>query len=179
MTRKEKHEIVETLVERLASTDYFYVIDAEGLTIKEINDFRRKCFQAGVVYQVVKNTLIHKALEKLPSEVDYSVFSETVLRGFSGILFAQDTGSIPAKIIKDFRKQRRLKSPLLKGASIHKELFIGEKHLDALSQLKSKAELLGELIALLKSPITHVMASLHSGKHQLVGVLKALAEKKA
>jgi large subunit ribosomal protein L10 len=179
MTRREKHEIVEALRDQLASTDYFYIIDAEGLTIEEINDFRRKCFQAGVVYQVVKNTLIHKALEKLPSEVDYSAFSDTVLRGFSGILFTKELGSIPAKIIKDFRKQRRLGRPLLKGASIDKELFIGEAHLDALSKLKSKTELLGELIALLKSPITHVMASLQSGKHQLAGVLKALAEKEA
>lgn len=179
MTRKEKNEIVETLAEQLASTDYFYIIDAEGLNIEEINDFRRKCFQAGIVYQVVKNTLISKALEKLESEVDYSTFSDTVLKGFSGILFAKDIGSTPAKIIKEFRKQRRLESPFLKGASIDKELFIGEEHLDPLSQLKSKVELLGELIALLNAPITNVMASLQSGKHQLAGLMRALAAKEA
>jgi large subunit ribosomal protein L10 len=179
MTRKEKNEIVETLASQLAATNYFYIIDAEGLNIEEVNDFRRKCFQEGVAYQVVKNTLISKALEKLESGVDYSSFSDAVLKGFSGILFAKDIGSTPAKIIKDFRKQRRLGSPLLKGASIDKDLFIGEEHLDALSQLKSKAELLGELIALLNSPITNVIASLQSGKHQLSGLMRALAAKEA
>jgi len=179
MTRKEKNEIVEALAEQLALTDYFYIIDAEGLNVEEVNDFRRRCFQAGVVYQVVKNTLIIKALERLESEVDYSTFSDTVLKGFSGILFTKDMGSTPAKIIKDFRKQRRLESPFLKGASIDKELFIGEEHLDALSQLKSKAELIGELIALLNSPITNVIASLQSGKHQLAAMMRALAVKEA
>jgi large subunit ribosomal protein L10 len=179
MTRKEKNEIVETLASQLASTDYFYVIDAGGLNVEEVNDFRRKCFQAGVVYRVVKNTLISKALEKLESGVDYSILSKVVLKGVSGILFAKDIGSIPAKIIKDFRKQRRLGSPLLKGASIDKDLFIGEEHLDALSQLKSRAELLGELIALLNSPIANVIASLQSGKHQLAGLMRTLAAKGA
>ena len=177
MTRKEKTEIVEGLAERLAAVDYFYIVDAVGLNIEEINDFRRRCFQAGVIYQVVKNTLIRKALEKLESEVDYAAFSDTVLKGFSGILFPRDISSTPAKIIKNFRKQRGLVNPLLKGASIDKELFIGEEHLDTLSKLKSKTELIGELIGLLKSPVTHVMASLQSAKHQLVGVVKALAEK--
>ncbi len=179
MTRKEKNRVVEALVEQLVSTDYFYVIDAGGLSVEEISDFRRRCFQAGVAYQVVKNTLINKALDKLESEVDYSIFIDTVLKGFSGILFAKDVGSTPAKVIKEFRKQRKLENPLLKGASIDKELFIGEEHLDALSKLKSKTELLGELIGLLQSPIIRVMDSLQSGKHQLAGIVKALAEKKA
>jgi large subunit ribosomal protein L10 len=179
MTRKEKNKLVESLVEQLVATDYFYVIDAEGLNVEEISHFRRRCFQADIVYQVVKNTLINKALEKLEGEVDYSVFSDTVLKGFSGILFAKDVGSTPAKVIKEFRKQRKLTSPVLKGASIDEALFIGEEHLDTLSNLKSKAELLGELIGLLQSPMTRVMASLQSGKHQLAGIVKALAEKKA
>src|SRR3569832_2497359 len=96
MTRKEKTEIVESLVERFALTDYFYIVDAEGLNIEEINDFRRKCFQAGIVYQVVKNTLIKKALEKLQGEVDYTSFNDTVLKGFSGILGAGGGGGAPA-----------------------------------------------------------------------------------
>jgi len=179
MTRKEKTEIVESLVERFALTDYFYIVDAEGLNIEEINDFRRKCFQAGIVYQVVKNTLIKKALEKLQGEVDYTSFNDTVLKGFSGILFAKDVGSTPAKIIKEFRKQKKLATPRFKGAFIDKELFIGEEHLDALSRLKSKTELLSELMALLQTPMTRVIASLQSGKHQLAGIVKALAERKA
>jgi large subunit ribosomal protein L10 len=179
MTRKEKSRILAALVARLSSADYFYVVNAEGLNAEEIADFRGRCFQAGVVYQVVKNTLISKALEKLGSEVDYSTFGHTILKGFSGILFAKDTGSIPAKIIKDFRSRRKLAIPLLKGASIDKELFIGEEYLDGLSQLKSKNELLGELIGLLKSPITRVVASLQSSTHRLAGLVQALAERKA
>ena len=177
MTRQEKKEIVASLVERFASTDHFYIVNAEGLNIEEINDFRRRCFQAGVSYQVVKNTLIQKALEKLENEVDYTPFGEQVLKGFSGILFPQEAANIPAKIIKDFRKERGLENPLLKGASIDKDLFVGEEHLEALSNLKSKTELIGELVGLLKSPITRVMSSLQSGKHQLSGVVQALASK--
>jgi len=147
------------------------------MNIEEVNDFRRRCFQAGVSYQVVKNTLIQKALEKLENEVDYTPFGEQVLKGFSGILFPQEAANIPAKIIKDFRKERGLENPLLKGASIDKDLFVGEEHLEALSNLKSKTELIGELVGLLKSPITRVMSSLQSGKHQLSGVVQALASK--
>ena len=179
MTRKEKNKTVEALVERFSSTDYFYVVDAAGLSIEDINDFRRRCFQAGIVYQVVKNTLIRKALEKISDEVDYSIFSDAVLKGFSGILFAKDVGSTPAKVIKAFRQARQLENPLLKGASIDKELFIGEEHLDGLSKLKSKTELLGDLIGLLQAPTTRVMASLQSGKHQIAGIMRVLAKKKA
>mmetsp|Transcript_4364 Transcript_4364/g.9888 ORF Transcript_4364/g.9888 Transcript_4364/m.9888 type:complete len:182 (-) Transcript_4364:15853-16398(-) len=179
MTRKEKSEIVEGLVKQLASVDYFYIIDAEGLNVEEINDFRRKCFQTGVGYQVVKNTLIHKALESWDNETDYADFRNTVLQGFSGILFSKDIGSAPAKIIQEFRKQRNLKIPLLKGASIHKELFIGEEHLDTLSKLKSKVELLGELIGLLQTPVTRVITSLQSGRDRLASIIQALTEEKA
>jgi large subunit ribosomal protein L10 len=179
MTRKEKSRILEALVAQLASADYFYVVNAEGLNAEEVGDFRRACFQAGVVYQVVKNTLISKALEKLGGEVDYSAFHHSVLKGFSGILFAKDAGSMPAKIIKDFRSRRKLEIPFLKGAFIDKELFVGEQYLDDLSQLKSRIELLGELIGLLKSPFTRVMAAIHSSTHQLASLVQALAEKKA
>lgn len=178
MTRKEKKDIVEGLAERFASTDYFYIVDAAGLNSEEIDDFRGRCFQAGVVYQVVKNTLIRKAFEKLASEVDYKVLNDTVLKNFSGILFPKEAGSTPAQLIKDFRQQRNIASPLLKCASIDKELFIGEEHLDTLSKLKSKTELIGEVIGLLKSPVTNVMASLQSGKHQLAGIVKTLAARK-
>ena len=178
MTRQEKNKIVTTLVERLDATNYFYIIDAGGLNVEAINDFRRRCFQAGVVYCVVKNALIHKALEKFKSEVDYTDFRHTVLKGCSGILFAAEKGNVPAHILKDFRKQRGIKSPVLKGASIDQMLFIGEEHLDTLSKLKSKDELLAELIELLKSPVMRVMASLQSGKEKLMGVLKVLADQK-
>ncbi len=177
MTRKEKHNIVEQLAARLEQTDYFYIIDATGLTVEEVNDFRKKCFQAGIVYQVVKNTLISKALEKLTGTLDYAPFRDTVLKGFSGILLAQETGNTPAKIIQAFRKERGLTMPLLKGASIDSDLFVGEEHLETLCKLKSKTELIGEIVGLLQSPTQNVMAALQSGKHQLAGIVKTLAEK--
>ena len=179
MTRKEKSKVVATLVEKLSSTEYFYIVDAEGLNVEEVDDFRKRCFQAGVIYQVVKNTLISRALSQLDGEVDHAAFSDTVLRGFSGILLAKDVGNIPAKIIKDFRKQRKLEKPLLKGAVIDKALFIGEEHLDILSQLKSKTELIGELVGLLQSPVMRVVTSLQSGKYQLAGLMEALSMKKS
>lgn len=179
MTREAKNRVVTALAKRLSATSYFYIIDAEGLDMEAINDFRRKCFQAGVYYQVVKNTLMKKALESLQNEVDYTAFGEKVLEGFSGVLFTNDLGRVPARIIKDFRKQTRLTRPILKGASIDNALFVGEEHLELLSKLKSKNELIGELMGLLQSPFTRVINALQSGKVQLAGVVKALAEKKA
>ena len=179
MTRKEKNDVVEQLAAQLEKTDYFYIIDATGLTVEAINDFRRRCFQAGVAYQVVKNTLISKALEKLGGAVDYAPFRDTVLKGFSGILLAPEAGNLPAKLIQDFRKARGLEVPLLKGASIDSDLFIGEEHLAALSQLKSKTELIGDIIGLLQSPAKNVIAALQSGEQQLAGVVQTLASKEA
>lgn len=175
MTRQEKSEIIEGLVEKFKTHDHFYIVDAIGLSVEAINDLRRKSSQAGVIYQVAKNTLIAKALEQITSEVDYASFADTVLRGFSGVLFVQKAGSIPAKIVQDFRKQKKLDRPILKGASIDGDLFIGEEHLEALSKLKSRVELIGEIIELLNSPIIHVIGAMQRSKHKLAGVMKALA----
>lgn len=175
MTRQEKSVIIDSLAEQFRNHNCFYVVDATGLSVEEANDFRRKCSQAGVTYQVAKNTLIGKALEQIQNEVDHTSFTDTVLRGFSGLLFAQETASTPAKIVQDFRKQKKLDRPILKGASIDGDLFIGAEHLEALSKLKSKAELIGEIIVLLRSPITKVLTALNSSKDKLVGVIKALA----
>ena len=175
MTRQEKSEIINGLVEQFKAHRYFYVVDAIGLSVKEANDLRRQCSQAGVTYQVAKNTLIAKALEQLKDEVDYTPFTDKVLRGFSGLLFVQETASTPAKIVQDFRKQKKLDRPILKGASIERDLFIGEEHLETLSKLKSKAELIGEIIVLLQSPITKAITALHSSKDKLAGIIKALA----
>lgn len=179
MTREEKGRIAESLAERLASVSAFYVVDAKGLNTGEVQAFRKRCVQAGVAYQVVKNTLIKKALEKLQGEVDYADFSDTVLREFSGILFTSDAGSTPAKVIKAFRKQENVTLPQLKGASVDQMLFIGEEHLDTLSKLKSKAELIGDMLALLQAPIIQLAASIQSSKQQLGGILKALMDRKA
>ncbi len=177
MTREEKQQLVGELSEKLASTDYFYVTDASGLTVAEINDFRRLCFESGLEYRVVKNTLISKALESL--ETDYTEFSEKVLKGFSGIIFSPEIGNAPAKVIKDYHKKSSKEKPELKGASIDSDVFIGSENLDMLSKLKSKDELLGEVIGLLQSPAKNVISALQSGGQTISGLLKALEEKSA
>ncbi|MDN5205167.1 50S ribosomal protein L10 [Fulvivirgaceae bacterium BMA10] len=175
MTREEKTTIIAELSEKLKDNNYFYIADASGLTVAEINDFRRKCFEKGIEYRVYKNTLIQKALETL--DTDYAPFNDTVLKGASGILFAGENGNTPAKVIKEFRKSGNSAKPILKGASIDTDLFIGDEHLDTLSKLKSKAELIGEVIGLLQSPAKNVVSALQSGSQTLAGLLKTLSER--
>ena len=141
-----------------------------------MNDFRKMCFEKGVEYKVFKNTLIKKALDQV--ETDYSEFEEgNVLKGFSGILFSMENGNLPAKIITDYRKKFKGEIPILKGASIDRELYIGNDQLSALSKLKSKNELIGEIITLLQSPVKNVISALQSGEHKLAGIVKTLSEK--
>lgn len=177
MTREEKYEIVAELSEKLAKTDYFYITDASGMTVAQTNAFRRLCFEKGLEYRVVKNSLIKKALDTLPT--DYSSFDSKVLKGFSGIIFSPESGNLPGKVLVEFRKKNPAlqNKPLLKGASIDAGLFIGDDQLDTLSKLKSKQELLGEIIGLLQSPAQNVIGALQSGGQTIAGVLKTLSEK--
>lgn len=176
MNREEKAQIIDELAGKLRENNYFYITDASGLTVAEINAFRKMCFDRGVEYRVIKNTMIKKALEKL--DTDYSEFSDKVLKGFSGILFSAENSSAPAKILIEYRKKGSEK-PILKGASIDRDLFIGEQYLNMLSSLKSKDELIGEIIALLQSPLSNLMGALQSGKNKLAGIVKTLSEKEA
>jgi large subunit ribosomal protein L10 len=176
MNREEKAQVIEELVERFNNNNFFYITDASGLTVAEVNDFRRMCFEKGVEYKVFKNTLIKKALDQV--EADYSDFeTNKVLKGFSGILFSPENGNLPAKVITEYRKKYKGEIPILKGASIERELYIGNDQLSALSKLKSKHELIGEIIALLQSPAKNVISALQSGEHQLAGIVKTLSEK--
>jgi len=177
MTRAEKESIVEELYQKLSETNNFYITDPQGLNVKRVNNFRRLCFKKGVEYKVYKNTLIKKALDKL--DTDYTSFEESVLKGFSGILFSNESSNSPAKIIKDFRKSATSEDllPLLKGASIDSDLFIGEENLTALSKLKSKPELIGEVISILQSPAKNVISALQGSRHTLAGLIKTLSER--
>ncbi len=175
MTKEEKTQLVGELGEKLSNTDFFYITDASGMTVAEINSFRRLCFEKGLEYKVVKNTLINKALESLST--DYTEFSESVLKGFSGIIFSPEAGNAPAKLLKEFRKKNGGEKPLLKGASIDSDTFIGENQLDLLSSLKSKQELIGEIVGLLQSPAKNVVSALQSSGQTLSGLLKALEER--
>jgi large subunit ribosomal protein L10 len=176
MTREEKLEIIEGLTEKLKDNPYFYIADASGFTVAQVNAFRRTCFEKGVEYKVYKNTLIKKALENL--DADFSGL-DVALKGFSGIIFSKETGNLPAKVILDFRKKLGKKEtrPVFKGASIDSDVFVGDNNLEMLSTLKSKQELLGEVIGLLQSPMTNLVSALQSGQNTVAGLVKTLSER--
>lgn len=174
MTREEKGQIIEELAEKFSQNNHFYITDASGLTVAQINAFRRLCFNAGVEYRVYKNTLIRKALEK--QKGNYEELFGT-LKGFSGVIFSKEAGNVPAKVISEYRKKLAGK-PGFKSASIESTLFIGEENLNTLVELKSKNELIGEVISLLQSPAKNVLSALLSGKQTVAGLVKALEERK-
>ena len=174
MTREEKASIIDELTEKFANNPHFYITDASGFTVAEVNNFRRMCFKSGVEYGVYKNTLIRKALEKQEG-ADYSPLFD-VLHGFSGVIFSKEAGNLPAKVMREFRVKMEGK-PVLKGASIDSSIYIGDENLNMLSELKSKNELIGDIIALLQSPAKNVISALMSGEHTVAGLVKALEER--
>lgn len=171
MTREEKAQIIEELEKKFAAHPHFYLTDAGGLTVAQVNMFRRMCFKSGIEYGVYKNTLIRKALERREG-VDYSPLFK-VLHGFSGVLFSKEAGNTPAKVIREFRLKLEGK-PVLKAASIDSDFFIGDENLNTLAELKSKNELIGEIISLLQSPAKNVISALLSGENKVAGLVKAL-----
>ena len=175
MTREEKAVVIEELVQKFSDNSHFYITDASGMSVADTNALRRLCFEKGIEYRVFKNTLIQKALERMDS--DYTPFNDAVLKGFSGIMFSAENANAPAKLIKEFRKKSGGESPMLKGASIDTDLFIGEENLNTLSELKSKAELIGEIIGLLQSPAKNVISGLQGAGGKLAGILKTLSER--
>ncbi len=175
MTREEKNQIIDELSEKFAATPYFYIASTAGLTVAEANQFRSLCFQRGVEYKVFKNTLISKALAK--TGTDYSSLDAEVLTGMSGIIFATENAKVPAKLIKDFRKEAGKDKIAFKAASIEGGLYIGEGQLTALENIKSKNEMIGEVIGLLQSPAKNVISALVSGEKKLAGIVKTLSER--
>ncbi|MEZ0540834.1 50S ribosomal protein L10 [Fibrella arboris] len=173
MTREEKGAIIDDLSQKFQSIPYFYITDASGMSVAETNNLRRQCFERGIEYVVVKNTLIKKALETVEN-ADYTSFDE-VLKGFSGVMFHPENGKAAAQLIKEFRKTNdKLK---LKGASVDYSLFVGADQLDTLINLKSKNELIGDVIGLLQSPAKNVVSALTSGGGKIAGILKTLSER--
>jgi len=156
MTREEKSIAIEDLTAQLAGTNIVYVSDISGLDAETTSNLRRACFKAGIKLEVVKNTLLAKAMEA--SDNDYGDLP-SVLTGNSAIFIA-DVANAPGKIIKDFRKKSD--KPLLKGAYINSEVYIGDDQLDALATIKSKEELIGEIIGLLQSPAQRVISALQN-----------------
>lgn len=171
MTRQEKSQVIEDLTAQLAGTNVVYLTDISGLDAETTSNLRRSCFKAGITLEVVKNTLLEKAMEA--SENNYGELP-SVLAGNSAIMIAEN-GNAPAKLIKEFRKKSD--KPLLKGAFIHHAVFIGDNQLDALIALKSKEEVIGEIIGLLQSPAKNVISALKSGGNTIAGLVKTLSER--
>ncbi|QSE97512.1 50S ribosomal protein L10 [Fulvivirga lutea] len=174
MTREEKANIIEELKDKFSNNAHYYITDASGMSVAQVNNFRRLCFSKGVEYRVVKNTLIKKALDALNS--DHAEIDDK-LKGFSGVIFSSEVANAPAKVITEFRKKSALSKPLLKAASIDSDFFLGEENLKMLADLKSKNELIGEVVALLQSPAKNVVSALQSGKNTLGGLIKTLSER--
>jgi large subunit ribosomal protein L10 len=171
MRKEDKNQIIDSLVEQLNKHSHFYLADISELNVETTNKLRRLCFRRNVELQVVKNTLLKKAMEK--TKKDFGSLYD-VLEGATSIMFS-DTGNVPARLIKDFRKN--FAKPILKGAFVEETWYVGENQLDTLVNIKSKNELLGDLVALLQSPIRNVLGALQSGGHQIAGIVKTLSEK--
>ena len=171
MKKEEKHEVVLALKETIAEYGNFYITDTANLSVAKVNDIRRKCFENDIKMQVAKNKLIRKAMEA--SEGDFSEIFE-VLKGSSSILFSKSANA-PAKLIKQLRKSGD--KPVLKAAYIDSAIFIGDHQLDALVNLKSREELVADIIALLQSPAKNVISGLQSGGNKLAGIVKTLQER--
>jgi large subunit ribosomal protein L10 len=171
MTREEKSRVIEDLTAQLADSNVVYIADISNLNAETTSNLRRACFKAGIQLNVVKNTLLEKAMEA--SANDYGDLP-SILKGNTSIMIAEN-GNAPAKIIKEFRKKSD--RPLLKGAYIHQAVFIGDNQLDALVALKSKEEVIGEIIGLLQSPAKNVVSALKSGGGKIAGIVKTLSER--
>ena len=171
MTREEKATVIKDLTTQLADSTTIYVADISGLDAGTTSDLRRACFKANIRLAVVKNTLLAKAMEA--SEKEFGELPET-LKGNTSLMFS-DVANAPAKLIKNFRKKS--KKPLLKGAFVEEAIYIGDENLDALVSIKSKEEMIGEIIGLLQSPAKNVISGLKSGGGKLAGILKTLSEK--
>lgn len=172
MTREEKNQLIEDLTAALESTATVYITDIAGLDAENTSNLRRACHKADIKMTVVKNALLKKAMER--STKDFGELSD-VLKGNSSIMMAE-AGNAPAKLIKEFRKKSP--KPILKGAYVEEAIFIGDTQLDALTSLKSKNELIGDVILLLQSPIKNVLSGLQgSGGQTIAGLIKALEER--
>ena len=171
MKKEEKTQIIEDLVQRLSENKNFYLADTSELTSEKTSKLRRMCFNKQINLLVVKNTLLRKALEK--SGDNFNPLHD-VLKGSTAIMFCE-SGSEPAKLIKEFRKDSP--KPVLKAAFVEESVYIGDNQLDALASIKSKNEVIGDIIGLLQSPAKNVISGLLSGKNKLAGIVKTLSDR--
>ena len=172
MTREEKSKVIERLTAELADNTNIYMTDASGLNAIDTSKLRRACFKANIKLSVVKNTLLAKAMEA--SEKDFGELNQ-VLIGNTALMYSE-IGNSPAKLIKEFRKKSE--KPILKGASIEDAIYLGDDQVSFLANIKSREELIGEIITILQSPSKNLISALLSSKSKISGVLKTLADKK-
>lgn len=171
MKREDKQIIIDNLADIIKQYPNFYITDTAGLTVDKTTKLRRLCFEKGVKMRVAKNSLIKKAMEKAGNGYE-GIYD--ALKGTSAILFSE-VGNAPAKIIKEFRKKND--KPILKGAYIDTAIFLGDAELDTLVKIKSKNELIADIIFLLQSPARNVISALQSGGGKLAGIVKTLSER--
>ena len=172
MRKEDKVAVIAKLGETLQEYPHFYLVDVEGMDAASTSALRRKCFQSEIKMILVKNTLLKKALEN--SEVDFSALYGT-LKGTTAVMFSQ-VANAPAKMLKDLKAKKATK-PELKAAYAEEGVYVGAEQLDALCSIKSKNEVIAEIVALLQSPAKNVLSALQSGQNTIHGVLKTLGEK--
>ncbi|MCH1609061.1 MAG: 50S ribosomal protein L10 [Flavobacteriaceae bacterium] len=171
MTKAQKAQEIKDLTEDLSSVKNLYLTDIAGLDAVQTTALRRACYRANIKLSMVKNTLLAKAMEA--SETDFGEL-QGVLKGNTSLMFSE-AGSAPAKLIKNFRKKSD--KPILKGAFIEEAIYIGDDQIDLLESIKSKEELIGDVIAILQSPAKNVISALQSGGTNLSGIIKTLSER--
>ena len=170
MKKEVKDTIIVELGQKLKEYPHFYLVDLTGLNAEKTSELRRKCFKSEIKLMVVKNTLLHKAFEA--SDIDFSPMYES-LNGNTAVMFA-NTANVPAKLLKDYTKEG---IPALKAAYAEESIFVGADRLEELAALKSKNELIADVVALLQSPAKNVISALQSGANTIQGVLKTLGER--
>jgi large subunit ribosomal protein L10 len=171
MKKEEKDLVIDALVEKMAATKNFYLTDISELTVEKTNNLRRTCFKKNIEIKMVKNSLLKKAFERL--ETDYSPIYG-VLKGSTSVMFT-DTVNEPAKLIKEFR--RTSDRPILKAAYVEESFYIGDNQIDTLIAIKTKNEVIGDIVGLLQSPAKNVISALKSGGGKIAGIVKTLSER--
>ena len=171
MTKDEKNQLIEALTEQINNNDIIYIADTSELNAEDTSNLRRLCFSKNIQLTVVKNTLLKRAMDQSEKNLD-DIYSS--LKGSSSLMFAE-AGNAPAKLIKEFRKTSE--KPILKAAYIQEATYLGDDQLSLLASLKSKNELIADVIALLQSPAKNVIGALQSGGQNISGILQTLSER--
>ena len=173
MTREDKNTAIAELKEELGNTPFFYLTDSSTLTVAKINKFRRLCFEKGISVKVAKNTLIQKALESEPESKGFAALYDS-LKGPTTILISENPKA-PAKLLEEFRKSEE--RPILKAAYIDASVFVGDDQIAVLTKMKSKDELIGEIITLLQSPAKRIASQITATGTRIAGIVKTLEER--